>query len=256
MRSAAPAFVFAMLVSVPAQPQVTWQPSTPPVVTAEETAWYQRGEPIIWNGDYYYLAGAAEGFNPYQMVRTGSFRGIPLYTDATLEPYSIVFVPLNGARMQPYERRRLGDLAGTVGSRTPSLPTGIEREVGTSGIRGALGPADFAPAYDPAPVADEAAAPDDRTAATPSVTTPGRTRIVEPLPPLMSVRPPTGVNGIWIEFDGRRWYGEGKSIAYDAARLEEVGTYHGFTVYARKGAVPETIYVPSVPGRLAPYSRR
>jgi len=256
MRSAAAAFVLAILASVSAVAQITWQPSAPPLVTAEETAWYQRAEPIICNGEYYYPAGAAQGFNRYQMVRTGSYRGIPLYTDATLEPNSIVFVPLNGERMQPYERRRIGDLAGTTGSRTPSLPTGIEREVGTSGIRGALGPADFAPAYDVRPVADEAPMREaDRSVAAPTYAPRGSV-VVEPLPPLTSVRQPTGVNGIWIEYDGRRWYGEGKSIAYDAARLQEVGTYRGWTVYARKGDDSNTIYIPSVPGRLAPYRVR
>src|SRR5918993_1909832 len=128
MRSRALLVLFAALLSGPAYGQATWQPSMPPLVTAENTTWFQSGEPIIWNGDYYYPAGARQGFNQYQMVRSGSFRGIPLYTDATLEPYSIVFVPLAGARMQPYERRRTGQLAGTVGSRTPSLPTDIGAE--------------------------------------------------------------------------------------------------------------------------------
>src|ERR671912_1502949 len=168
MRNPALPFAFAVLLSASASAQATWQPSTPPLVTAENTTWFQAAEPIIWNGDYYYPAGAAQGFNPYQMVRSGSFRGIPLYTDATLEPYSIVFVPLNGARMQPYERRRTGQLAGTVGSRTPSLPTDIGAEgVGPSGILQAQGPPDFARAYDLAAI-DEAAIGAQRIPAVPA----------------------------------------------------------------------------------------
>lgn len=256
MRTAALPFIFAMLAAVPARAQLMWQPSAPPLVTAENTRWYQSAEPIIWSGEYYYPAGAVQGFNRYQMVRAGSFEGIPLYTDATLEPYSIVFVPLNGGRMQPYERRRIGDLAGTVGSRTPSLPTGIEREVGTMGIRQAPGPADFARPYDLAPLSEEVgdAATFEREAVRPPA---ARDAIAAaPVLPVTSVEPPTGLNAIWVQFGGRRWYGEGKSIAYDASRLEEVGTYRGWTVYTRKGDDAKTIYIPSVPGRLSPYRAR
>jgi hypothetical protein len=260
MRSPALPLLVAVLFASPAFAQATWQPSMPPLVTAENTAWYQAAEPIIWNGDYYYPAGAAQGFNQYQMVRAGSFRGIPLYTDATLEPYSIVFVPLNGARMQPYERRRTGALAGTTGSRAPSLPTDIAVEgISPGSIQQALGPPVFARSYDLAPL-DEAPVvetpPVDRTAAAVPVGTSGRV-LTPPARPVTTVLPPTGLNAIWVEFDGRRWYGSGKSIAYDAARLNEVGTYHGWTVYALKGDHGrETIYIPSIPGRLAPYTTK
>lgn len=261
MRSPALPLLVAMLVGGSASAQVTWQPSTPPLVTAENTTWYQAAEPIIWNGDYYYPAGAAQGFSQYQMVRSGSFRGIPLYTDTTLEPYSIVFVPLSGGRMQPYERRRTGALAGTTGSRAPSLPTdiGVEGDAPVS-IQQAQGPPMFARSYDLAPLDDAPAVPvsqpAERAAVPAPVGTSGRTSI-SPVRPVTTVLPPTGLNAIWVEFDGRRWYGTGKSIAYDPSRLNEVGSYHGWTVYALKSDHEgETIYIPSIPGRLAPYTRK
>ena len=263
MRSPALPFVVAMLVSASAYAQAMWQPSMPPLVTAENTTWHQTGEPIIWNGDYYYPAGAVQGFNPYQMVRSGSYRGIPLYSDATLEPYSIVFVPLNGARMQPYERRRAGALAGTTGSRAPSLPTEIGAEgLGPMAMQQAQGPWDFARAYDVAALEDPVPArvrvPLPETpipAVGPDVVgTSGSS--VGPVRPVTTVLPPTGLNAIWIEFDGQRWFGEGKSIAYDASKLNEVGSYRGWTVYALKGDPARTIYIPSIPGRLAPYTRK
>jgi hypothetical protein len=264
MRSPALPFVLAMLAGATAYAQVTWQPSTPPVVTAENTTWFQAGEPIVWNGDYYYPGGAAQGFNPYQMVRSGSFSGIPLYTDATLEPYSIVFVPLNGGRMKPYERRRTGALAGTTGSRAPSLPTSISAEgVGPTGMQQAQGPPSFARAYDllpadalaPAPVRPNEIARLAPDAGSPAVGTAGGLATA-PARPVTTVLPPTGLNAIWIEFDGQQWFGEGKSIRYDASKLNEVGTYHGWSVYALKGDPMRTIYIPSIPGRLAPYTRR
>ena len=259
MRTPALPVIFAVLLSSPAFAQATWQPATPPLVTAENTTWYQAAEPIIWNGDFYYPAGAAQGFNPYQMVRSGSYQGIPLYTDATLEPYSVVFVPLNGARMQPYERRRTGQLAGTTGSRAPSLPTDIGAEgIAPSGVLQALGPPDFARAYDVARMdtlgpALPAVGP---TAAVPTTAIGTAGSVAEPARPVTTVLPPTGLNAIWIEYDGQRWYGEGHSIAYDASRLNAIGSYRGWTVYAVKGKDTRTIYIPSIPGRLAPYTRK
>ena len=260
MRSPALPLVLAMLVSASANAQATWQPSSAPLVTAENTTWFQAGEPIAWNGDFYYPAGAAQGFNQYQMVRSGSYRGIPLYTDTTLEPNSIVFVPLNGARMQPYERRRAGALAGTTGSRAPSLPTTIGAEgLAPVDIQQAQGPPAFVRAYDVTPVDEPfqaqvlpepvipAAGP---VAVGTSGTTPG------PAQPVTTVLPPTGLNAIWLEYAGQRWYGVGKSIAYEASKLNEVGTYRGWTVYALKGDATRTIYIPSIPGRLAPYTRK
>ncbi len=259
MRSRALPFVVVLLLSGSAYGQATWQPTAPPLVTAENTTWFQRGDPITWNGDFYYPVGAQQGFNQYQMVRSGSFQGIPLYTDTTLEPYSIVFVPLIGGRMQPYERRRTGALAGTTGSRAPSLPTdiGIEGAIPTP-LPQALAPPTYARAYDLAAV-EESPAP-IRTAG--SVTTPtptgtaGRT-VVAPAGPVTTAIPPTGANAIWINFDGRRWYAAGRSIEYDAARLNEIGSYKGWTVYALKSdPTRRTIYIPSTPGRLAPYRIR
>lgn len=264
MRSPALPFVFAMLMSASAYAQATWQPARAPLVTAENTTWFQTGESILWNGDYYFPAGAAQGFNPYQMVRTGSYLGIPLYSDATLEPYSIVFVPLNGGRMQPYERRRTGLLAGTVGSRAPSLPTTTSAEgFAPVDIQASVaqGPPDFAPFYDVSSV--DQPVPLQRPAPIPEAIIPavgpaavGTTGGSAPARPVTTVLPPTGANAIWVEYQGQRWYGTGKSIAYDASKLNAVGSYYGWTVYALKGDPSRTIYIPSIPGRLAPYTRK
>src|SRR4051812_44614487 len=80
-------------------------------------------EPIPYAGEFYYPAGAVTFFNGDQMVRTGYYNGLPLYVDATLEPYSVIYVPIGRGQVQPYERRRSGELAGTTGSRMPSFPT-------------------------------------------------------------------------------------------------------------------------------------
>ncbi len=94
----------------------------PPAVTAASASWQLSGQPIFHAGSFYYPAGATVFFDGRVMTRTGHYEGVPLYSDVTLEPFSIVYVPVGGARMRPYERRRDGELAGTVGSRTPSFP--------------------------------------------------------------------------------------------------------------------------------------
>lgn len=261
MRGRALAVLFVALLSGTAYSQSMWQPAAPPLVTAESEGWFQAGDPIMWNGDVYYPAGALQGFNPYQMVRSGSFRGIPLYTDATLEPYSIVYVPLAGGRMQPYERRRTGPLAGTTGSRAPSLPTDIASEGGiAAAMAQAPAPPTYARAYDLAQTGEPSVQPvaiaTGATGAPKAAATSGR------IPggasgPMTSAIPPTGLNAIWIQFEGRKWFAARTSIAYDAAHLDEIGSYEGWTVYARRGdAARRTIYIPSIPGRLAAYEQR
>jgi hypothetical protein len=88
-----------------------------------------------------------------------------------------------------------------------------------------------------------------------AVGTSGRTAAAPSSRRMSSLNPPTGVNGVWVNYDGRRWFLAGKAIDYDAATLTEVGTYHGWSVYARNGD-RSTIYIASTPGRLAPYTVR
>ena len=80
-----------------ASAQTTWQPTPAPTTTAENEAWYRSGEPIPYGDTLYYSAGATVFFNRYQMVRSGTYRGIPLYTDSTQDSFGIIYVPI-GAR--------------------------------------------------------------------------------------------------------------------------------------------------------------
>src|SRR5918999_1602212 len=97
--------------SPPFLAQLVSRPTDPPIVTAENDAWYRQREPVLFAGDFYYPAGATVFFNGNTMVRTGHYNGVPLYADTTVEPYSVVLVPIAGGLMQPYERIRGGDLA-------------------------------------------------------------------------------------------------------------------------------------------------
>ena len=243
MRDRALAFVVATLLSTPAFGQPFWQPTPLPIVTAESSAWYQNGEPVTWEGAVYVAAGAIRPFNGNVMVRSGVFRGIPFYTDSTNEPFSVLLVPLPGGWMQPYERRA------------------IAVELLT---RQSAGPPSFGPAHVLVPAAEVPAEPRAivvepapvRPSEPVAVGTSGRIPVTAARP-VTTVIPPTGANAIWIEYDGRKWFGGGKSIAYEASRLDEVGSYRGWTVYALKGDTQaKTIYIASVPGRLAPYTAK
>jgi hypothetical protein len=273
MRGRALPLVFVLLLSGMAQAQVTWQPTPPPLVTAENETWFRAGAPIEWNGEIYYPAGTPEGFNRYQMVRAGSYRGIPLYSDATLEPNSIVFVPIAGGRLQPYERPRTGMLAGTVGSRAPSFPVPASTEapvalgVTAEGfVAQAPGPPAFARAYDldasitgasaplptpsPAPPPLGVVATAGTTQSAP-VGTSGRVTVTNR--PSTAARP-KGINGAWIQFDGRRWVSDGRAVGL-TADFTTVGDYRGFPVY-RRGSDTTTIYLVSVPGLVVPYKQK
>ena len=61
-------------------------------VTAASAPWQINGEPVFYAGDFYYAAGPTVFFDGNVMVRSGSYRGVPLYADSTLQPYSVIFV--------------------------------------------------------------------------------------------------------------------------------------------------------------------
>ena len=60
--------------------QANSRPTPNPVVTAQNESWYLNGEPVMYEGNIYYPAGPRTYFNRYEMVRSGYFRGIPIYT--------------------------------------------------------------------------------------------------------------------------------------------------------------------------------
>jgi hypothetical protein len=239
MRGRVFSFVAALLLSTNAYAQAIWQPTAPPIVTAESATWLQSGEPVTWDGVVYVAAGAMRPFNGNVMVRSGVFRGIPLYTDGTLEANTVVLVPMSGGWMQPYERRAVAvELSTRQAAGPPTLgPAIVLTQAADDSMRAA-----------PVAVSDVV-----RSAPAP-VGTSGRVAVTPPRP-VTTVIPPTGANTIWVNFDGRRWYAAKSSIEYDAAVLNEIGTYQGWTVYAMKSdPARTTIYIPAAPGRLAAYS--
>jgi hypothetical protein len=207
----------------------------PPEATASAAEWQINSEPILVNNSVYLPTRSVRPFDRQVMARVGAYRGVPVFADVTLEPNSMIYVPIGVDRMRTYERRRDRELAGTTGSRTPSFPVEItgqtpaeERIVGTSGsvVPNAI-------------VSTNVAAPRPR-----------RT-VVETIPR------PSATRGVWVEFGGARWYSAGTSTSYSPERFTKVGEYRKFPVYIETAGGKDEIWVQVVTdGPLAPYSRR
>lgn len=241
--------------------QVTYQPTPEPVVTAENETWYLEGEPITYSGAFYYPTGPKVYFNRHEMVRSGSYDGVPIYVRPTIDSFSVVYVPLPGGLMQPYERRREGELAGTTGNIAPSFPVATAsegyREPAPGNIPEAAGPPTFVGSAPVSTAPSAAAQPGPAGMAGAPGT--GATAPVGTTGPLATAKRPQGLNGIFIEYDGGRWFSSGPAVEFDPGRFMPVGEYRGFTVYAARGDRSGTIYLPVAEGAselLAPYARR
>jgi hypothetical protein len=238
---------FALLVATPAFAQVQSRPTDRPIVTAENESWYRLAEPLQFAGDLYYPAGARVFFNGNTMVRTGHYNGVPLYADTTIEPYSVVYVPIAGGLLQPYERPRRGDLAGTTGSRAPSFPVSTIAE-GRGVLMAAAPPTDR-----PRPIGAIGAFTPDAGFAAAGGGVAGGQRDSQPIVTLLR---PENNDGVWIRFAGSTWISAGSAVPLRAADFQLVGDYAGFPVFARQRVKEDVIYVPTRAGLVAPYRRK
>jgi hypothetical protein len=166
--------------------------------------------------------------------------------------------------MKPYERRRTGDLAGTVGSTAPSFPIVLTAEATSQAVAGDLQPALSAPLPIPVGTAGDAApaAPPAGPAAAPAPT--GTSGVMSHSPVravptwMRTAKQPVGLNGVFVDFQDVRWFAGGPTVAYTPARFTRIGEHRGFDVY-QEGGRPDTIYLSLLDGApelLTPYTRR
>jgi hypothetical protein len=247
------------LSAVQVQAQIRLQPTPAPRVTADNEPWYQMREPVIFAGEYYYPAGPAIHFLPNEMVPSGLFHGVPLYSRTTIEPYSVMFVPIAGGMMQPYERRRTGDLVGTTGSSAPSLPVDMSPMSGSPRWIQAAGPpvVSSQPVEQPpegAYASDLLTRSREASASSPSTGMIGR---VSP-PRSSKTRKVDTSKGIFIEFQNERWYSTARPQSLDPSSLKQIGEVNGFPVFTARGSNGSTIYIPIAKDAdgYAAYSRR
>jgi hypothetical protein len=250
------------------QPQVYQVPPPAPRVAANAD-WQLRGDPVFYAGDFYYPTGPNVFFDGNVMKRSGEHQGVPLYVDATLEPYSVVYVPIGRNLMRPYERRRAGELAGTIGSRTPSFPIVHDVEVSVAIFATGITPPSGAAGRQ---AVFESSEPVGTTE--PGVV-PNRLPALLNTPPLSDLAP-RGVDGgrsttfrltsrdvqraitdVWLQFNGSRYYSAGFAVPNEPDQFTRIGDYEGFPVYQKRGESNRDIYIPSVEGGLlARYQRR
>jgi len=245
--------LLAVLAAAPVAGQVQSRPTDPPIVTAVNESWFQLGEPIQFAGELYYPAGAVVFFNGNTMVRTGHYNGVPLYADTTVEPYSVVLVPIGRGLLQPYERPRRGALAGTTGSRLSSFPVRVIPEIT------ALPAAAVSPTGLPVPPgAVSVFTPEGAGISTPSTTRAVGTAGIATPPmlaarPVVSLRRPENNDGVWVRFGGEKWVSAGMAVPLSATDFVQVGEYAGFPVFARRELNEDVIYLPTRANLVAPY---
>jgi hypothetical protein len=216
----------------------------PPDVSAAAAEWQANSEPIVVGGLTYYPTRGFRQFDGQVMSQTGMYDNVPVYVDTTLEPYMEIYVPLGSGRMRVYERRRDRELAGTTGSHVPTFPVESPSvqpadrfPSGGSRMTG-IGGTDV-----PRAVSDSTAMPESLR--------PRRTSIITAVP--RSGAP----DGVWIEFNGARWYSSGAAVPFSPEQFAPIGEYHGFPVYRDKTAGSDELWVASVKdGPVAPYRKR
>lgn len=238
-----------LLLPAPSPAQVYSLPTPAPAVSAVGHDWFDHRLPILYAGDRYYPAGPRYHFDPNVMVLAGTFGGVPLYVDTAAQPYSQLFVPIGGGLVQPYERRRAGDIAGTTGSHAPEFPVEILPWEESADMRIAR-PGGFQP-LEGAAEAEGEPTPQRRVPSPEDEET--RARLLEPPGHIETIRVPEDNRGIWILYEGQRWGISGKAVPFDAGRFTKIGEYAGFPVYSTRGT--EEIYIPAARGMLAVYAK-
>jgi hypothetical protein len=191
-------------------------------------------------------------FNGNTMVRSGHYNGVPLYTDTTVEPFSVVLVPISRGMLQPYARLRPSYspviMAAVSPTSAPLSPGAINVytpeaiSVSTAETVGTVGT--VAPPVVVPPVRQ----PEAEIVATAGIL-PARRPAAQPV---VSMRRPENNDGVWIMFAGEKWLSAGTAVPF-TTDFVRVGEYSGFPVFARRDFSQEVIYVPSRDGLIAPY---
>jgi len=240
--------IVAVLLRASGHAQIHQVKTPVPEVTASAAFWQINSEPIVFQGMIYFPTREYRMFDGQVMAQIGIFQGVPIYADTTLEPWSLVYVPVGRERMRVWERPRDGVLEGTTGSRSPWYPIrpSYAGPVASSGA--ALAP--VVPAIPPIPAIPVINA--ERPLGTAGTIVRSRTTL-ETIPPASR----SSANGVWIELNGHRWYSAGATASFAPDRFIPIGAHHGFPVYREVNGPSDRIWISVVlDGPLAPYERR
>jgi len=228
-----------------------------PEVTAADASWQVNSQAVTVGGLIFHPTREYRPFDGQVMAQIAVYEKVPVYADTTIEPWSLVYVPVGRERMRAYERARTGELEGTSGSRPASFATMPSSSSEAVKLATPVNPGPPAMATEQ-PVGTTGAvvpkAADTSTTAANIAERPRVTRTrVETIPPPSA----TGSSGVWLDFNGARWYSAGSAVPFVADRFTPIGTYRGFTVYRATSGNRDQIWVSVVrDGPVAPYERR
>ena len=259
MRGSVAGIVLSVVVLLPkvGSAQVSTFRTPAPEVNAANASWQVNSEPIMVGGLIFYPTREYRPFDGQVMAQVGVYEGVPIFADTTVEPWSLVYVPSGRERMRTFERARTGELAGTSGSRSASFATMPSNagEAVTLATPVNPGPPSIATERPVATAGSIVARPPDTNTTVANI--PERSRVtrarLETIPRPIA----TGSGGVWLDFNGARWYSAGSAVPYVADRFTPVGEYRGFMVYRANGGNRDRIWVAVVPdGPVAPYEKR
>lgn len=187
------------------------------------------GAPVVYQGGLYFPSGPTVFFDGATMVRVGTFRGLPIYVDPSVDPVNVVLVPVGGKLMRPFERTDRDIQADLVVPDPPDFPDPPEPPFGHW--------SSF-----------------DRHVTSPSASTAVLRQPSDVSAPSQAPRGPAS-RGLWIEFNGRMWTPTGPGPA-QSPRLKMIGSRFGFPVF-QDAARLDRIFMPSTSGGpLIQYDRR
>src|SRR5262245_61204029 len=173
MRGFLAGLVLSMAVLFPTLGNAQVNPfrTPPPEASAAEASWQTSSEPIFFQGVVYYPTREYRMFDGQVMAQVGVYDGVPIYSDTTLEPWSIIYFSVGRERMRAYERARDRELAGTSGSRAswyPSMPA----MGGSTAVPAGPAAAPVIPSIGERPVGTSGSIAESRPAATSGVSVP------------------------------------------------------------------------------------
>lgn len=224
-------FLITAAVPTTARAQAMQFKTPVPEITAAAAPWQVSSEPIIVSGLLYNATREMRIFDGLVMAQIDVYQHVPIYADTTREPFTVVYVPVGPDRMRAYERAAVSEFA---------VPSG----------RGAVPFRPAAPVIVAVP-AEPSVVGTSGTVVTAPARSSSRGNVVESIPR------PRGTNGVWIEFQGGRWYHDGPATSYSPDRFTRIGDYRGFPVYRDRTTNRDEVWIPSViGGPIAPYARR
>jgi hypothetical protein len=73
---------------------------------------------------------------------------------------------------------------------------------------------------------------------------------------IATLRRPESNDGVWIEFDGRRWLADGRAVPFVEGRFTRVGERGGHPVYRETAGASERIFIATADDLVAPFRPR